>query len=57
MKNFIKKFNFFIVNSRLADIDDILDKEQSYNQLDKKIKILENEQENLNRRYTNRTRE
>ena len=42
----VKKFNF-IVNSKLADIDDILDKEQSYNQLDEKIKILENEQNNL----------
>ena len=42
----VKKFNF-IVNSRLTDIDEILDKEQTYNQLDKKIEILENEQENL----------
>ena len=42
----VKKFNF-IVNSKLTDIDDILDKEQSYNQLDEKIKILENEQNNL----------
>ena len=42
----VKKFNF-IVNSKLADIDDILDKEQSYNQLDNKIKILESAHENL----------
>ncbi len=52
----VKKFNF-IVNSRLADIDDILDKEQSYNQLDKKIKILENEQENLNQKLLQIERE
>jgi len=42
----VKKFNF-IVNNKLADLDEILDKEQSYNQLDKKIKILESEQEDL----------
>ncbi|MEV9476955.1 ATP-binding protein [Aliarcobacter butzleri] len=42
----VKKFNF-IVNSKLVDIDEILDKEQTYNQLDKRIKILESEQENL----------
>lgn len=42
----VKKFNF-IVNSKSTDIDDILDKEQSYNQLDNKIKILESEQDNL----------
>jgi signal transduction histidine kinase len=42
----VKKFNF-IVNSKLVDIDGILDKEQSYNQLDKKIKILESEQKDL----------
>ncbi len=52
----VKKFNF-IVNSKLADIDDILDKEQTYNQLDKKIKILESDQKNLKNNLNEITRE
>ena len=42
----VKKFDF-IINSKLKIIDDIFDKEETYQQLDKKIKILETEQENL----------
>ncbi len=42
----VKKFNF-IINSKLKVIDDIFDKEETYQQLDKKIRILESEQENL----------
>lgn len=52
----VKKFNF-IVNSKSTDIDDILDKEQSYNQLDKKIKILESDQKNLKNNLQEITRE
>lgn len=42
----IKKFNF-IIHSKLKIIDDIFDKEETYQQLDKKIKILESEQKTL----------
>jgi signal transduction histidine kinase len=42
----VKTFNF-IVNSKQPNIDEILDKEQSYSQLDKKIKILEDEKRDL----------
>jgi len=42
----LKKVDF-ILNNRVNEIDNLLDKEKTYNQLNKKIKVLENEQENL----------
>lgn len=55
-EKFVKKFNF-IVNSNSRDIDEILDKEQAYNQLDNKIKILESDQKNLENNLQEITRE
>lgn len=45
-ENLVKKFNF-ITNGKLKIIDDILNREETYQQLDKKIKILEDEQKTL----------
>ena len=42
----LKKVDF-ILNNKVNEIDNLLDKEKTYNQLDKKIKILEGEQKNL----------
>lgn len=42
----LKKVDF-VLNNKRNEIDALFDKEESYNQLDKKIKILESEQENL----------
>ncbi|MBW6488478.1 sensor histidine kinase [Sulfurimonas sp.] len=42
----LKKVDF-VLNYKLNKIDALFDKEESYKQLDKKIKILESEQENL----------
>lgn len=43
----IAKTYDYIVKNNLSNLDEIFDKEQSYNQLDKKIRILESEQEKL----------
>lgn len=43
----INKAYNLIANNKLLTIEEIIDKEQTYNQLDKKIKILEGEQESL----------
>ena len=37
----------FILDNKVSKVDHLLDKEETYNQLDKKIKILENEQKTL----------
>lgn len=42
----LKKFEF-IANKNFTDIEEVFDKEQSYQQLDKKIKILENSENKL----------
>lgn len=42
----LKKFEF-IAKKNFADIEEVFDKEESYQQLDKKIKILENSESNL----------
>ncbi len=42
----LKKVDF-VLNNSLTEIDEIFDKEEKYNQLDKKIKILETDQEDL----------
>lgn len=42
----LKKFEF-IAKKNFSDIEEIFDKDQSYQQLDNKIKILEDEQKNL----------
>lgn len=42
----LKKVDFMLHN-KVEDIENLLNKEKTYNQLDKKIKILENEQEDL----------
>lgn len=45
-KTLLKKVDF-ILDNKVNKIDNLLDKEETYNQFDKKIKILENEQESL----------
>lgn len=45
-ENLVKKFDF-ITNNKLKIVDNILNREETYQQLDKKIKILEDEQKTL----------
>lgn len=45
-KTLLKKVDF-ILDNKVNKIDNLLDKEETYNQFDKKIKILESEQESL----------
>lgn len=52
----LKKIDFILKNKG-NEIDILFDKEESYKQLDKKIRILENEQENLKNNLQETTRE